>query len=299
MPVLVIGETVLDLVSRSPANFQDGLYPFRGGTGANVAVRLARMGVSAQLLSSVGRDQWGQALHEWLRAEGVDLTLFGQVAGAPTAVSVISLDADGNPSFVMHAPEMGSGVWGDMAKVVATISGVTVVFATSTSLLSPFDRACTLEVAKRASGLKKIVMFDANIRLERWPDRDAVVSACADMLSTTTVFKCNRDDALLITGAGSLDKAVRRLLLMGPDAVVVTLGHEGAILRGSAHAMIPAAPATVVSSLGAGDAVTAGLIAGLVKSGGDLSRLPAALEQGVAEAGHSVAFVGAIEPHPL
>ncbi len=68
---------------------------------------------------------------------------------------------------------------------------------------------------------------------------------------------------------------------LGAELAVVTLGSEGATMRGACEAELPAREVEVVSTLGAGDAFMGTLVGGLSGLDWDLTRaeeaLPAAL----------------------
>ena len=64
---------------------------------------------------------------------------------------------------------------------------------------------------------------------------------------------------------------------MGAELAVVTMGPEGAVLRGACEAELPAPEVEVVSTLGAGDCFMGTLVAGLAERDWDSSRADEAL----------------------
>src|SRR4051794_32592682 len=105
MPLLSLGEVLVDLVCEQPA---DGLTdatafaPHFGGAGANVAVAAARAGGSAGVAGGVGDDPWGRWLLERLRAEGVDTTHFELDASRQTPIAFATVTAAGEPTFSIY-----------------------------------------------------------------------------------------------------------------------------------------------------------------------------------------------------
>jgi fructokinase len=65
---VVIGEALIDVVTTP-----EGTKEHPGGSPANVAYGLARLGVSIGLLASIGPDRRGDALEEHLTGAGVTL----------------------------------------------------------------------------------------------------------------------------------------------------------------------------------------------------------------------------------
>ena len=74
-----------------------------GGPAATAAVTLARLGVAAAFVGTVGDDDAGAFVRDGLAAEGVDVTGLAVVPGARTPQSVILVGPDGSRSIV-HRP---------------------------------------------------------------------------------------------------------------------------------------------------------------------------------------------------
>ncbi len=84
--VLVVGEALVDIVQRADGSGAD--HP--GGSPANVALGLARLGRDASLLTRIGTDAHGRAIREHLEASGVRL-VDGTVVDAPTSTATACL----------------------------------------------------------------------------------------------------------------------------------------------------------------------------------------------------------------
>ncbi len=105
-PVLVMGDAILDWVIRVAAYppragnaWSAAPEPQGGGTGANVAVGLARLGLPVALLSKVGDDSHGHFLRDDLAREGVDTTYLRLDPITDTAVVIAVVDGDGERTF--------------------------------------------------------------------------------------------------------------------------------------------------------------------------------------------------------
>jgi sugar/nucleoside kinase (ribokinase family) len=91
------------------------------------------------------------------------------------------------------------------------------------------------------------------------------------------VIRANRDEAAAIAEVDDPHEAASRLAEMGAEVAVVTLGEEGALIRGACEADAPGIDVEVVSTLGAGDAFMGTLVAGLDERDWDASRADEAL----------------------
>ena len=85
------GETVLGSAAR--------LQP--GGKGANQAVAAARLGASVRMAGCCGDDAFGGALRSALEAAGVDITAVRVLAGVPSGLALITVDATGENSITV------------------------------------------------------------------------------------------------------------------------------------------------------------------------------------------------------
>jgi len=91
------------------------------------------------------------------------------------------------------------------------------------------------------------------------------------------LVRANEEEVALMTGEGDSERAALALLESGARLVVVTLGAEGAILRGEVRADVPGVPADVFSTIGAGDVLSGILLAGLADRGFEPAAVAAAL----------------------
>ena len=98
-----------------------------------------------------------------------------------------------------------------------------------------------------------------------------------EILAHCTILVLNRVEALAALGLEeggaephALGDLAEQLIVRGPEAVVVTLGRDGALLcrRDAAPLHQPAFEVETVDTLGAGDAFAAGLAVSLVEGHG-------------------------------
>ncbi len=142
----------------------------------------------------------------------------------------------------------------------------------------------------------KLLVVDANMRPNRWPDHAAMVEATLELLQGAFLAKMNRDEAEWLTGEA--DPAVAAAALQGDVArnVVVTSGERGAILHGEGGLLreVAGIPVLPKNTAGAGDAVTGVLLAALAASGGYAPALNVALPEAMATAAQVVQQWGAV-----
>jgi sugar/nucleoside kinase (ribokinase family) len=297
-PLVCLGEVLVDFICEQPLEqVTDGqaFVPHFGGSVANIAVTAARHGSRVALASGAGEDPWGRWLRERLRREQIDLSLFELVPGALTPLAVVAVGAGGEPSYQIYGEGIATVVHGLAERIEEAMSAASGLFFSSNTLVGPDEREVTMRAREVALGLGRPVMFDPNLRLERWRSRAeaaATVNAC---VPGTLLVRANAEEAALMTGEDDPDRAGLALVKAGARMVVITLGAEGALLRGELRLDVPGRPANVVSTIGAGDVLTGVLLARLAGSGYYPSSVAASLPEAISESSRACERWGALE----
>jgi sugar/nucleoside kinase (ribokinase family) len=288
---LCLGEALVDMIGEAPApsvSDVERFEPHFGGATANVAVFAARAGASISLAGAAGEDRWGHWLLERLAAEQVDASYFPLVPGVNTQLAFVSVDERGEPTYELYGELVEPLVDALRGRIEEAVDGAAGLFISSNTLAGAGERALTMRARERALNASpaRPVVFDCNLRLHRWSSRaDAAASANACVPGAVLV-RANRAEAELLTGEPDPERAALALRKAGAEVVVITLGPEGAILRGAGGLRIDAdaVGARVVSTVGAGDALTGTLLARLALSGFYPAAAAAALDEAVAAA---------------
>lgn len=90
--VLVVGEALVDVVTRVDGRIDEA----PGGSPANVALTLGRLGHTPQLLTRLADDSRGRRVRSWLEASGVAVTA---VEAPRTATATARLNAHGSADY--------------------------------------------------------------------------------------------------------------------------------------------------------------------------------------------------------
>jgi fructokinase len=274
----------------------DAFVPRFGGAIANVAVTAARRGADVALAGGVGADAWGDWLSGRLADEGVDLTWFDRRDDIATPVAFVTLDADAQPSFAIYGAGVRAAITGLGDRLLEAVDACDALFFSSNTLVDADERALTLAARDRALAAGKPVVLDPNLRLERWRSRSNAVEVVGPCVEGAFLVKCNAQEALALTGELEVEAAARSLLAAGAQHVVVTLGADGALLRGGGlDRDAPGVPARPVDATGAGDAVTGVLISALARTGFYPAALAAMLPDAMAAAARVTERYGALD----
>jgi fructokinase len=242
----------------------------------------SRLGAKMALAGGAGDDVWGRWLRARLERERVDVSLFELLPRAQTLLAFASLDERGDASYSLRGDAVGTVVAALGDGVRDAVADSAALFISTNTLSGAGERAVTMEARQAALELERPVIFDANLRLHRWSSRaDAAASANACVRGALLV-RLNRFEAELMTGENDPERAALALVKGGARMVVLTMGADGVLLRGALRATVPGvAAAGVLSTLGAGDALTGTLLGRLALSGFYPSSVAAALPEAV------------------
>jgi fructokinase len=299
--VLCLGEAIIDLFCERPVSSlaeADSFVPHCGGAVANAAVTAARCGAEVSLAGGVGDDEWGDWLEGRLGSYGVGLRWLARMPGFPTPLAFVLVNAAAEPDFIVYGDAIEAGILSLADRVEEAVAAHDAILFGSNTLVGERERALTLRARELALAAGKHVLFDPNLRMRRWRDDARPLALTTAALDGATLLKVNRAEAELLTGRDDPAAAAERLVEMGARLVAVTLGPEGALLRGAAAADAPGVPATAVDTTGAGDVVTGVLAAALSKADFAPGAAAAALVPAVQAAARATAGGGALDSLP-
>lgn len=285
-PIVCLGEAIVDLICEreldSPADAREFRTHF-GGALANVAVGAARGGANVELAGGVGADDWGSWLEARLAEEGVGTRWFSLVEGLQTPVAFVTFDRALEPTFAVYGDGIDAALHSVAEHLEEAIGEAGALVFGSNTLVGPPERELTLRARDLAVERGVPVLFDPNLRPNRWSDMGRAIELCREAASGAFAVRANLAEARAIAGLGSEvlgADAAASLCALGARVGVVTMGAAGAVLRGEAEAEAPAPEVEVVSPLGAGDAFLGALAAAGARGGWT----PAALADGLEEA---------------
>ncbi len=269
-PVLVIGEALVDIVDRSALEPDGSPQEHVGGSPANVAVGLARLGHPVRLATQFGTDPHGDLIDRHLRAEQVALTA-GTRTDAPTSTALATLDQSGSAHYRfalnwnLPRVDLGDAHHVHTGSIAAT--------------LAPGAEQVRLALTvARSAGLT--TSYDPNARPQIMGPPDAERPRIEALIAVSDVVKASDEDIAWLYPGRAPAAVIARWLERGPALVVLTEGGHGASAWTSADPHTPLTAVrqqkAVVDTVGAGDSFMAGLLSGLLDAqllGGEEARV--------------------------
>ncbi|MFD5789210.1 carbohydrate kinase [Streptomyces sp. NPDC087866] len=250
---LVIGECVADIVRLPGA--PDRFHP--GGSPANVAHGLARLGHDATLLTQLGADDNGRLIRAHLTGAGVEV--LDDDATDPTPSAVVTLDDEGRASYAFEITwSLGPVALDRQPRHVHTGSIAAVTAPGAATVLAAVESLRTAAT----------VSYDPNVRPALMGEHEAAVRRVERCVALSDVVKASDEDLGWLYPGREPEDAAERWLAAGPALVLVTRGGEGATaLLPGGRVDIGALPVDVVDSVGAGDAFMSGTLHALAAHG--------------------------------
>ncbi|MFN3804147.1 MAG: carbohydrate kinase family protein [Pyrobaculum sp.] len=237
-------------------------YTGGGGSAANFAIAMARLGLEVRFFGAIGPDPLGELSLRELRDEGVDISYVKRVEGVRSGVVVVLLQQDGARRMVaFRGANLGLSP-GDLS--VEKFAGVRHIHL-ATGRLELIAKAREV-----ASGVGATVSIDGGTSLAK-KGLDAVRTAARG----ADVMFVNRVEARLLAGTEDYLSAAERLFReLSVGEVVVTLGPGGALAYdGRSFVYLDAFRLEAVDTTGAGDVFAAAYVAMFLKGRGLYERL--------------------------
>jgi len=260
-----LGDAAVDLVASVPERPRGGgdseisvLERHPGGSAANFAVAMTRLGISSGLISKVGSDEAGEFLRDGLKREGVDISNLKQEDGATGTIFVI-VDRSAQRTMLSFR-----GVNVRLLPEEITrhyITGSRLLHVSGYALL----RAPQCEAALTAMKYAK----EANVRISLDPSPLVHLTphkVLAETLELVNVLLPNEAEAKYLSRKKNLKDAGRTLLDKGASIVAIKLGPKGCLVMNEHDEFrVPAFNVKTTDTTGAGDAYNAGFLAGHLK----------------------------------
>lgn len=266
--LLAVGELLADFIGHHVSQSLLDSLDFRryqGGSPANMAANMARLGNQVALVACVGNDNIGHFLTREVAEAGVDTQFVTADPFEPTSIVLVSRTA-GTPDFVAyrHADCLLKP-----DQLPDSLLTQTQLFHTTCFALSRQPAQDTIvDAARRAQAAGCQVTIDANYAPSIWPDREQAWRVLTDYCSAGALVKLSEDDANRLYGESQpIDRILRDFHQMGATMICLTLGADGSLVSydgGIQQSRIPGKKVEVVDVTGAGDAYWAGFLTAFV-----------------------------------
>ena len=272
-PVLCLGDACMDLIvpyaAAVKAKASGAVDPHSlnvlcapGGSVANTACTIARLGVPVWFAGTCGNDVYGMELLRSFQAEGVDTHLLRMDAHQPTQLVLLVLDETGDRVGFACPPHGGAQHAISMEQIPADITDRIGWLHVNGMMLRENPAACTQLFWMRKCYERGIpVSLDINARVESMGNRFFFENLQTAKSYASVIFGSALDEIPLLADRHDAESAAASLAQNG-TVVIARNGDQGAVLyQNEQRTHFPAFPVCVADTVGAGDTFDGAYIA--------------------------------------
>lgn len=246
-----------------------------GGNAANVAVGTKKLGLKTAIITELGDDLTGHAIHHALKAAGVDTKYVRLTRGKETRYSVV-LNYKAERTILSyhaereyHLPKLPKTRW---------------IYYTSMGKTFEHTHEALKQYLKK-NPHTNLAMNPGSYQFQKG------LKHIKSLLPFTNVLIVNKEEATKLVGKKDKpEQYLKALHKKGIPLVVLTDSMNGSYASDGVHIFhMPAYPIKPLAKTGAGDAYSSGLLSALIQG----KSLPEAMQWGTANAGGVIQHFGA------
>jgi sugar/nucleoside kinase (ribokinase family) len=291
--ILTVGELLVDMISEEydEIHASNTYKIFFGGSPANIAMNVKKLGIRSLVASAVGKDGIGTFLIDHLHRAEIDTKLVQRVDYSTSMVVVTKSTSTPIPIFYR-----GADCHIQYTPMIEEALLNSNIFHFSCWPISITPARYTIErLIEKAKENNILVCFDPNYHPMIWQKGEDGIDYVKSIISRVDVVKPSEDDAERLFGKDTPENQLKKFIDLGAKLVIMTLGKEGAIVsNGIETVALPTLAFEVVDTTGAGDAFWSGFYTGLVKG----HTLRESLILGAAVSAYKLKFIGAVVDLP-
>ena len=265
--LLAVGETLVDFISVEQTDWLRNATTFRrylGGSPANIAVNVSKLGGTAAVVSKTGIGAFGEFVKSELQRHGVSVEYLVMDHRNRTTVAFVS-STSGRPDF--EIARSGDYLLEPEEIPEESVERAKVVHASTFALSLEPCRSAVRKVFRLAHEQEKVVSLDPNYSARVWPHHEEMRQVLKEMYRYVTITKPSLDDAgRIFTREHAPERYIEMFHDLGAQVVILTMGKEGVLISDDGHLIghVPAHPVEVKDATGAGDAFWAGFLVALL-----------------------------------
>ena len=263
--VLVIGEALIDVVHGINGEIKN----IPGGSPANTAVALSRLGIKTHMKARTSSDQFGKEIRNYLTSQNVNLD-YSLVVESPSSIINALIQKDGSAKYQANLQGAADYGWtfAELSKEIDPDIKI-IQLGSLTSYVEPGATNIEKWFAQLRQSNNYLLTFDPNIRHPLDGQNElAVRNRAKKLASISHVVKASDEDLNWIFSNNDPKDSATKIIESGASLVFVTLGKKGAFAVNKKHEVVEvmANEIEVIDTIGAGDTFAAALITQLLEN---------------------------------
>jgi 5-dehydro-2-deoxygluconokinase len=267
--ITILGRIGYDLYSEEPHVPLPQVRRFSrylGGSSANMAVGLARLGASVGIIAALGSDSLSEFLIQFLNTEKVDTSRIQTVPGFLPSLCLTEVSPPDRFPQVFYRRDPVDTRLDISDEDISYISGSRMFITNGTSLCASPSRESTYRALERAKEAGCRVVLDVDYRSMSWTKPEDAGMAVRLALPFVDVLIGNDLELNLVADTRGLDEAVTKLRKAQVPMLVSKLGDKGTrVWVGEEPVFLAPYSVPVVTTIGAGDGFASGFLFGLLR----------------------------------
>ena len=264
--IICCGEALIDMARAQVPGLGVSFSPLPGGSPYNTAVSIGKMGVSVKFLGRISTDFFGEILVKRLKDSKVGEELIIRSPQNST-LAFVKLEKGKDPQYIFYTEGSADRSF-TVEDLPAKLPEETkcILFGSISMTMEPIASAIETLILREGSRKSTdqmdgatVISFDPNIRPFMIKDKNAYIARFEKWVSASTIVKTSSEDFEFLYPKLEPEKALQKLLAMGPWLAICTMGPKGAIAllrrnNGSVtRVSAPVVDLPVVDTIGAGD----------------------------------------------
>ncbi|MCX7918448.1 MAG: ribokinase [bacterium] len=259
--IVVVGSSNTDMVVKTPRIPVKGetilgreFIMVPGGKGANQAVAASRLGAQVTFIARVGNDIFGDSSLSNFIANRINTRYIQRDPETPSGVALIFVDEHGENVIVVAPGSNAKLSPDDVQQAEAIIRTAAVILLQLEIPIATVEYTVSLAQS-----------YNVPVILNPAP----ATTLSPNLLHEITYLTPNETEASILSGikvndTSTAETAGKKLIELGVETVIVTLGAAGAlVVTAETTKLIPAPKVTAVDTTAAGDAFNGGLAVAL------------------------------------
>jgi 5-dehydro-2-deoxygluconokinase len=244
-----------------------------GGSPANIAIGMSRLGQKTAFIGKIANDQMGRFINEYLQQNGIDTAnVVIDRSGAVTGLAFTEIKSPTDCSILMYRDNVAdlNLTAGEVSEEL--IAQAKMVLISGTALAKSPSREAVFQTLHYAKKHGAVIAFDLDYRPYTWASKEETAvyynlaaEKCDILLGTREEF--DMMEAFEHNPDHNDDITAARWFGYSAKIVIIKHGKEGSIAYtgdGVSH-KAKSFPAKVIKTFGAGDSYASGFLYGIMQ----------------------------------
>ncbi len=247
--IFTVGETTYDIVFSN----NQPIKAIIGGSALNTSITLGRLNLPLSFISRIAEDHIGELSIKFLLGNNIDCSNIVRYNGK-SRLSVAFLDSENNAEYQFYGPSNPPSL------LFPNVFNDDIIHFGSSNSLIDDGREKLLDFLIHAKGKGSIIIYDPNIR----KSDDSVIKKAEEYFRLSDIVKASVEDFKILYGISDCNEIFNKLKSFGVNTLIITNSKKPISLFTSRFEKeYDVKVVDVVSSIGAGDNFSAGILASL------------------------------------